>query len=67
MSRITCSFAMTTYIVNTDNLDALSPSQDIVETVDNIPTLDQCWLQCLSVLCSFADSSFYLGDDVCKQ
>lgn len=34
------------------------------DSVDNIPSLDQCWLQCIAVLSSFANNSFHINDQV---
>ena len=39
---------------------------DVVETVDNIPSLDQCWLQCIAVLRSFADGSLQKDEEVAE-
>lgn len=41
-------------------------SLDVVETVDNIPSLDQCWLQCIAVLRSFADGSLQKDEEVAE-
>lgn len=56
-------FALTTYIVRTGS-DSIHTSQEVIDTVDNIPSVDQCWLQCISVLRSFADGSLRMGDEV---
>lgn len=34
------------------------------DSVENIPSLDQCWLQCISVLSSFANNSFHMNSQV---
>ena len=35
------------------------------DSVENIPSLDQCWLQCIAVLSSFANNSFHMNSQVC--
>lgn len=46
-----------------------STDQDVVidssDSVDNIPSLDQCWLQCITVLSTFANNSFHMSNQVC--
>ena len=46
-----------------------STDQDVVidssDSVDNIPSLDQCWLQCITVLSTFANNSFHMSNPVC--
>ena len=56
-------FALTTYIVRMAS-DSVHSPQEVIDTVDNIPSVDQCWLQCISVLRSFADGSLWMGEEV---
>ena len=46
-----------------------STDQDVVidssDSVDNIPSLDQCWLQCITVLSTFANTAFHKSHQVC--
>lgn len=48
-----------------------STDQDVVidssDSVDNIPSLDQCWLQCITVLSTFANNSFHMSNQVCLR
>lgn len=59
------SFALTGYIVKSSAMES-PQSLDVVETVDNIPSLDQCWLQCIAVLRSFADGSLQKDEEVAE-
>ena len=61
--RIILRFALTTYIVRMAS-DSIHTPQEVIDTVDNIPSVDQCWLQCISVLRSFADGSLWMGEEV---
>ena len=49
-------------IKSSTDQDAVIDSSD---SVDNIPSLDQCWLQCITVLSTFANNSFHMSNQVC--
>lgn len=56
------SYALTTYLVTAPD----PPSQTELNGIENIPSLDQCWLQCITVLRSFADGSIPAGPELAE-
>ena len=39
-------------------------TMESLSSVENVPSPDQCWLQCIGVLKSFADGSIHMGSEV---
>ena len=55
-------FALTMYC---NKLNSVTETQETnLLSLENIPTADQCWLHCINVLKSFADSSLKMGAEV---
>ena len=59
---INIRFALTMYCSKLTN--QTNQTMESLSSVENVPSPDQCWLQCIGVLKSFADGSIRMGNEV---
>ena len=60
---LTHSYALTTYLATAPE----PPSHAELTGIENVPSLDQCWLQSINMLRSFADGSIAMGPELAES
>ena len=60
---LTFSYALTTYLATAPE----PPSHAELTGIENVPSLDQCWLQSINMLRSFADGSIAMGPELAES